>query len=98
MDNIESLGGLSPHNNMDDIPEKVTVKELRLALEQYAQADKKRKDYCSMKYLSAKEDAGDRLYQLSKAILKNGGFYTFRDAVIDSMKVNSPSPAPEDFE
>ena len=98
MDNIESLGGLSLNNIEDDIPEKVTVKELRLALEKYAEADKKRKDYCSMKYLSAKEDAGDRLYQLSKAILKNRGFYTFRDAVIDSMKEGARLPDPADFE
>lgn len=51
-----------------------------------------------MKYLSAKEDAGDHLYRLAKALLQNNGLYTCRDAVIDSIGSDEPSPNPEDFQ
>ena len=55
-------------------------------------------DFCKMKYLSAKEAAGDHIYRLAKALLRNNGFYTYRDAVVDSLGEDGPSPKPEDFE
>ncbi len=85
-------------NIENGIPDKVTKKELRMALEEYARADREWKDYNKLKYLSAKEDAGDHLYRLAKAILKYNGFYTYRQAVIDLMDGNAPSLNPEDFE
>ena len=48
-----------------------------------------------MKYLSAKEDAGDHLYRLAKALLQDNGLYICRDAVIDSMGRDEPSPNPD---
>ena len=81
----------------DGIPDRVTAKELRYALEEYAKADKEWRDD-GRQNLSAKE-AGDHLYRLAKALLNNKGFYTYREAVVDSMgDEHAPSPKPEDFE
>ena len=82
----------------EDIPEKVTRKELEEALEAYASADKEFKDYGSRKYLAEKENAGDNLYRLAKAILRNNGFYTYRDAVVDSLDKDGHSPDADDFD
>ena len=96
---FNNLYGLFSLPNIEDgIPDKVTAKDLQDALDEYARADKEWKDFIKLRYLSAKEDAGDRLYRMAKAILQNNGFYTYRDAVIDSMYSDGPSPKPEDFE
>lgn len=98
MDLIEKFGGLHIPNLEEGIPNKVTKKELKEALEAYAAADKEWKDYVSKKYLAEKESAGDHLYRLAKALLRNNGFYSYRDAVIDSLGEDGPSPKAEDFE
>ncbi|MBQ9174300.1 MAG: hypothetical protein IJ161_11280 [Bacteroidales bacterium] len=98
MDIKDFAGSISLPDINEGIPDKVTVKELREALEEYAQTDKDWKDFCKMKYLSAKEAAGDHIYRLAKALLHNNGFYTYRDAVVDSLGEDGPSPKPEDFE
>lgn len=82
----------------DNIPEKVTRKELQEALDDYARANRDWKESVSRKSLEQKENAGNTLYRLAKALLKNNGFYSYRDAVIDSMAENESSPNPEDFE
>lgn len=82
----------------DGIPDKVTAREFREALENYAVADRDWKEYAKRRYLAAKEDAGEQLFRLAKALLKNKGFYTYRDAVVDSMAGDEPSPNPEDYE
>ena len=82
----------------DGIPERVTRKEFRDALDEYAAADKVWSDFVNMKYLAQKENAGDHLYRLCRALLKNNGFYN-RDAVIDSRDgKNGPLPNPDDFD
>lgn len=96
MDINDFAGSISLPDINEGIPDKVTVKELREALEEYARTDKDWKDFCKMKYLSAKEAAGDHLYQLARALLRNNGFYTYRDAVIDS--IDGPLPNPDDFD
>lgn len=97
---IEDMAGTFKQQNIEEnIPEKVTVKELRKALEEYARADREWKEIVMLKALVKKETAGDNIYRLAKALLKNRGFYTYRDAVVDSMdNKNIPSPNPEDFE
>lgn len=95
---MEESWVFSSQNLEDGIPDKVTVKDLRDALDEYARADKEWKYFSKLRYLSVKEDAGDRLYRMAKAILQNNGFYTYRDAVIDSMDGEISSPNPEDFE
>ena len=98
MDINDFAGSLSLPDINEGIPDKVTVKELREALEEYARIDKDWKELCKMKYLSAKEAAGDHIYRLAKALLRNNGFYTYRDAVVDSLGEDGPSPKPEDYE
>ena len=104
MDSIEEFieefaGTIKLPDIGENIPEKVTVKELREALDEYARADKEWKNFYKMSYLSVKEDAGDHLYRLAKAILNNKGFYTYRDAVVDTIGNDTASlPNPEDFE
>ncbi len=77
--------------NLEDNIPTVTKKELREALNEYAQADQ-------VSNFTKKVDAGDHLYRLAKALLRNNGFYTYREAVVDSMGEDGPSPKPEDFE
>lgn len=96
MDINDFAGSISLPDINEGIPDKVTVKELREALEEYARTDKDWKDFCKMKYLSAKEAAGDHLYRLARALLRNNGFYTYRDVVIDS--IDGPLPNPDDFD
>lgn len=96
MDINDFAGSISLPDINEGIPDKVTVKELREALEEYARTDKDWKDFCKMKYLSAKEAAGDHLYRLARALLRNNGFYTYRDVVIDS--IDGPLPDPDDFD
>lgn len=95
---LDALSGNMLPNIENGIPDKVTKKELRIALEEYARADREWKDYNKLRYLSAKEDAGDHLYRLAKAILEHNGFYTYRQAEIELMDGKAPSPNPEDFE
>ena len=79
-------------------PDKVTKKVLSEALERYTLADEEWKGSGKIKDLFVKAEAGDHLFRLAKAILDNNGFYTYRDAVIDSMAEDGLSPSPEDFE
>ena len=74
---LDTVGCISVPNLDEDMPERVTKKEFKEALENYAQADKDWKDFCARKYLSKKEDAGDRLYKLALTILRNNGFYSY---------------------
>jgi len=85
-------------NLEDNIPTLVTKKELREALDEYAQADQQWKDHVKRSALAKKEVAGDHIYRLAKALLRNDGFYSYREAVVDSMGEDGPSPKPEDFE
>lgn len=98
MDQKEELGGLYIPSLEEGIPDKVTKKELKEALDAYASADKEWRDNVSRKYLAEKENAGDNLYRLGMALLRNNGFYSYRDAVIDSLSEDRPSPKAEDFE
>jgi len=100
MGKIEDLAGTITLPNLEDnIPDRVTKKELREALDAYAQADQEWKDLFKRRSLAEKEDAGDHLYRLAKALLRNNGFYSYRDALLDSMGNDAaPSPKPEDFE
>lgn len=92
------MGGLVVPKLDDDIPARVTRKDLQDALEAYAAADKDWKENVKRKYLAEKEDAADHLYRLAKALLRNNGFYTCRDAVVDSLGEDGPSPKPEDYQ
>ena len=99
MENIEDMTGtISLPNLEDNIPTQVTKKELREALDEYAQADQEWRVLDKRRDLAKKEDAGDHLYRLAKALLQNNGFYTYRDAVVDSLDEDGPSPKEEDFE
>lgn len=52
MENIEELGGISIQKIEDGIPDKVTKKELREALDAYALANKDWEEYVKRKYLA----------------------------------------------
>jgi len=57
----------------EDIPERVTLQELREAADRYEEADNRWKDLFKKSALAAKEDAGDHLYRLVRGMLKNDG-------------------------
>ncbi len=76
----------------EGIPETVTLKELSAAADEYEKADIKGD-------LAAKEDTGDRLYRLSRALLRRGAFYSYRDYQLDHMfDENTPELTEDDFE
>lgn len=64
-------GPLSLPSLEDGIPERVTLAEMHNAVADYARADKKWKTFAKTRYLSQKEEAGDRLYRLTKAYIRN---------------------------
>ena len=70
----------------DEIPEKVTIHELRLAAERYAKAEG-----------AEKIEEADALYRLVSGILRAGCFYTYRDAVLDYLN-GGEEPNPDDFD
>lgn len=81
----------------ENIPEKVTKKALREAADEYERAHLVWMQSCKRRDQGLKEDAGDRLYQLVRGVLAYG-FYTYRDAVVDSWAENLTSPDSNDFD
>ena len=82
----------------DGIPENVSLKDIRKAVDRYEQADKRWKESFKRRDLGVKEDAGDDLYRLAKGLLKRGTLYTWRDAVLDSWEKDKDIPNPDDFD
>ena len=80
----------------DNIPEKVTKKALREAADEYEKAHLIWMQSSKKMDQDNKEDAGDRLYRLVRGVLSHG-FYTYRDAVIDSWDEDIPSPDTNEF-
>ena len=96
---IQALAGtivIPPLN--DGIPENVSLKDIRKAVDRYEQADKRWKESFKRRDLGVKEDAGDDLYRLAKGLLKRGALYTWRDAVLDSWEKDKDIPNPDDFD
>lgn len=96
---IQALAGtivIPPLN--DGIPENVSLKDIRKAVDRYEQADKRWKESFKRRDLGVKEDAGDDLYRLAKGLLKRGTLYTWRDAVLDSWENDKDIPNPDDFD
>lgn len=63
MGTIEDMAGTITLPDIEDnIPEKVTKKDLREALDAYARADQEWKDLFKWRMLAKKEDAGEHLY------------------------------------
>ena len=82
----------------DGIPENVSLKDIRKAVDRYEQADKRWKESFKRRDLGVKEDAGDDLYRLAKGLSKRGTLYTWRDAVLDSWEKDKDIPNPDDFD
>lgn len=82
----------------DSIPENVSLKDIRKAVDRYEQADKRWKESFKRRDQGVKEDAGDDLYRLAKGLLKRGTLYTWRDAVLDSWGKDKDIPNPDDFD
>lgn len=82
----------------DGIPENVSLKDIRKAVDRYEQADKRWKESFKRRDLGVKEDAGDDLYRLAKGLLKRGTLYTWRDAILDSWEKDKDIPNPDDFD
>lgn len=82
----------------DGIPENVSLKDIRKAVDRYEQADKRWKESFKRRDLGVKENAGDDLYRLAKGLLKRGTLYTWRDAVLDSWGKDKDIPNPDDFD
>lgn len=96
---IQALAGtivIPPLN--DGIPENVSLKDIRKAVDRYEQADKRWKESFKRRDLGVKEDAGDDLYRLAKGLLKRGTLYTWRDAILDSWEKDKDIPNPDDFD
>lgn len=69
-----------------NIPNKVTKRDLREAADAYEKAHE-----------NINDETGYNLYRFVRGVLKHG-FYTYKDALLETMFNDAPSPNPDDFE
>ena len=89
---------MNTENNLleKDIPENVSLRDLRFAVDAYKEAHDIYMELGKMRCMVAVMIAGDNLYRLVRGLLKRGALYTYRDAVVDSAE-GDEIPKPEDF-